>query len=482
MILGDFNVEINDPKLQTFCEMYNFTSLIKQLTYYKNPDKPSCIDFILTNVPRMFQSTCVIETRLSDFHLMTITVTRKTFKKVRPRIINYKSFKHFSNEAFRISLEKKLSREVYVNNYDGLERFCKIRMDTLDKVAPIKRKYASGNQMPFMTKELSKKIMARSRLNKYLTDKTVENRLSYTQQRNKCVALLRNTKKNYYENTDEKEVTDNKKFWRTMKPYLSDKSVKSDKIHLNENGNLITGESETAEVLNNFFSNIVKKLKIPEYENLNSNIENIKDPVFRAILKYKNHPSIIAINEKSKNAKFSFHEVNNEKIAKEIRRLNKNKASQKSDIPIRIMKENANIFAEFLCETVNSAIKSSNFHNGLKLADITPLHKKGMKDNKENYRPVSVLPTLSKIFERILFEQMSGFFDNFLSEQQCGFRKRHSTQHCLLNILEKWKRSADKGKSFGDLLTDLSKAFDCLDHELLTPNSMHMDLIYLHYG
>ena len=63
---------------------------------------------------------------------------------------------------------------------------------------------------------------------------------------------------------------------------------------------------------------------------------------------------------------------------------------------------------------------------------------------------------------------MSGFFDNFLSEQQCVFRKRYSTQHCLLNLLEKWKRSVDKGKSFGALLTDLLKTFDCLDHELLT--------------
>ena len=74
----------------------------------------------------------------------------------------------------------------------------------------------------------------------------------------------------------------------------------------------------------------------------------------------------------------------------------------------------------------NNAIKSSNFPNSLNLADITPLHKKD-----------SFLPTLSKIFERILFEEMSGFFDNFLSEQQCGFRKRYSTQHCLLNLLEK---------------------------------------------
>ena len=149
-------------------------------------------------------------------------------------------------------------------------------------------------------------------------------------------------------------------------------------------------------------------------------------------------------------------------------RPNKNKASQKSDIPIRITKDNVDIFADFLCETVNCTIKTSNFRSCLKLADITPLHKKGRKDSKENYRPVSILPTLSKIFERILFEQISGFFDNFLSEKQCGFRKGYSTQYCLVNLLEKWKSYVDKCKTFGALLTDLSKVFDCLDHELLT--------------
>ena len=81
--------------------------------------------------------------------------------------------------------------------------------------------------------------------------------------------------------------------------------------------------SKTAEVLNNFFSNIVTNLKIPEYENLNLNSENVKDPVFKAILKYKNHPSIIAIKEKSKNSKFTFHKVDNEKVIKEIKRLSK---------------------------------------------------------------------------------------------------------------------------------------------------------------
>ena len=87
---------------------------------------------------------------------------------------------------------------------------------------------------------------------------------------------------------------------------------------------------------------------------------------------------------------------------------------------------------------------------------------------KENFRPVSILPTLSKFFGKCMFTQMSSYFDNFFSNQQCGFRKGYSTQHCLLVMLETWKRSVDKGKVFDALLTDLSKAFDCLDHELLT--------------
>ena len=141
--------------------------------------------------------------------------------------------------------------------------------------------------------------MTRLRLrNKHLKHKTEENCLLHTQQRNKCVSLLRKTKINYYGNLNEKDITDNKKFWKTVKPFLSDKSINSDKIHLNENGELINSKTKTAEVLNEFFSNIVKNLKIPEYENLNCNFQKVKDPVLKAILKYKNHPSIIAIKEK----------------------------------------------------------------------------------------------------------------------------------------------------------------------------------------
>ena len=90
-----------------------------------------------------------------------------------------------------------------------------------------------------------------------------------------------------------------------------------------------------------------------------------------------------------------------------------------------------------------------------------PVFKKGSRNQKENYRPVSILPIISRIFENILSKQLYIYFENILSEFQCGFRKGFNTQHCLLLMIEKWKEAVDKDQSFGALLTDLSKAFEC---------------------
>ena len=143
----------------------------------------------------MFQTTCVIETVLSDFHLMTVAVMEKTFKKMRARVINCRSCRDFSNEIFRVSLIKDLSNEIFANNNNRLEKLCKTTMDTLNSFAPIKKKYVRGNQMLFVTKNLPKEITTKSRLrNKYLKRKTKENRLLCTQQRNKCVSLSEKVK------------------------------------------------------------------------------------------------------------------------------------------------------------------------------------------------------------------------------------------------------------------------------------------------
>ena len=95
IFLGDFNVTDNGHHTKSFCKNYGLTNLLRQSTCYKNPSNPACIDRILTNVSCTFQSTCVVETGPPDFHLMTLTVMRKRFKKYQPKTINYRSNKNF---------------------------------------------------------------------------------------------------------------------------------------------------------------------------------------------------------------------------------------------------------------------------------------------------------------------------------------------------------------------------------------------------
>ena len=122
-----------------------------------------------------------------------------------------------------------------------------------------------------------------------------------------------------------------------------------------------------------------------------------------------------------------------------MRLLKLNEASQYSDIPTKIIKDNSDIFSNFTCENINNSITSSIEPSSLKHAVVTLLHK-NYKNLKENYRPGSILPILSKVFERSIFQQMSSFFGDIFSKYQNGFRKGFSTQQYLLALLEKWRR------------------------------------------
>ena len=107
------------------------------------------------------------------------------------------------------------------------------------------------------------------------------------------------------------------------------------------------------------------------------------------------------------------------------------------------------------------------FSRRIKAAEVTPIFKKNDDLDKENYRPVSVLPHVSKIFERIMYLQIENFMEGKLSKFITSFRKNHSTQHCLVNMLEKWKNTLDKGGFVCAMFMDLSKAFGTMDHDLL---------------
>ena len=187
------------------------------------------------------------------------------------------------------------------------------------------------------------------------------------------------------------------------------------------------------------------------------------------IISYDNHISIekIRSSNNTQSELFTFNLVSSDEIKREILNLNNKKASREGDIPVNISKDATDTYLPILTKVINSSIEQNEFPNELKLADVIPIYKKKDSLNKENYTPVSLLSHMSKVFKRLLHKQIETFMSNKLSNKLSGFRKNYNTQYCLTYMLEKWKNTLDKGKHFGAVFMDLSKAFDTINHDLL---------------
>ena len=112
---------------------------------------------------------------------------------------------------------------------------------------------------------------------------------------------------------------------------------------------------------------------------------------------------------------------------KKVKTLDTVKSFQQSDIPTKILKQNSDYFAEYFYENINQCMSKSIFPSELKLVDVTPVYKKKSKNSKDNYRPVSILSNISKIYERCIYDQIQLFFDSLLSKYQCGCRRGYNT-------------------------------------------------------
>ena len=169
-----------------------------------------------------------------------------------------------------------------------------------------------------------------------------------------------------------------------------------------------------------FFTNIVENLDIQGY-NCNYRGDRNSDQISRIIDKFKDHPSILNIKERIYiNEKRSLVEISENDITTVINNLNTRKPTTFNNIPAKLIKENCDICTH-LCKIFNNSIISNTFPDNLKIADIIPGHKKDEKTKKENYRPISILPTVSKIFERILYNQINAHMTEYLSPFLCGF-------------------------------------------------------------
>ena len=208
---------MTNPSLKEFCNFYLPKNLIEKRTCFKSTDNPNVIDLLLTNKPRSFCNSDTLETGLSDFHKLTLTVLKTNFKNQLKQLLKLQEFFKW---LFRADLIKLLSNNSTPE--DDLIGFLDACKKSLDYHTPPKKKYITANQAPFMTKELNKEIIDRSSLrNKFPRFRLEENKKAYNKQRNRCITLVRNAKKSHYSNLDIKGINDNKQFWKIVKPLFS---------------------------------------------------------------------------------------------------------------------------------------------------------------------------------------------------------------------------------------------------------------------
>ena len=294
-----------------------------------------------------------------------------------------------------------------------------------------------------MNKELSKAIMNRSRLkNRYNKTPTGENESKYKKQRNLFVKLLKRAKRKYCDNIDIKNLVDNRKFRKNIKPLFSEKQKKLSKITLIDNDVIVSDDKQLAEIFNNFFVESVPNIELSKHIVLNESLEDI-------IKAHENHTSILYIKNTFKiESEFSFAQITTEKI-EEIKNLDNKKAIPMNEIPTKILKISVDTISPILERIFKNAMNLNNFPTSLTLADIIPTHKKDETTKKGNYRPLSLLPGPSKIIERDMYKQMYTYIETYLSPHLCGFRKGYNTEDCLIVMIENWRKALDNKEKAG---------------------------------
>ena len=166
ILLGDYNCEEKHSAMEEFLHTFNLKNLVKKPTRYKSVNNPCTIDLILTNKSKSFFKNDVIETGLSDFHQMPLTILKSNYIKCKPKQITYRNYNNFEIALFRQHLTQALQVEGSSTTYTD---FHDIYINILNEHAPLKRKYVRGNDKPFMTKKNSKSYDVSFQVTKYLS-------------------------------------------------------------------------------------------------------------------------------------------------------------------------------------------------------------------------------------------------------------------------------------------------------------------------
>lgn len=467
IIFGDLNVNMTSHNcLSNILDVHGVKNLVNGPTCFKSVT-PTSIDVVLTNVPKRIQNTVSIDVELSDFHHMVCWATKMSVPPKPERIVKYRSYKKFEESEYTKDLSAAPFHvsEVF-DDVDDCYWFCeKLITDLINIHAPLKSRKVKSNDVPYMNDELRKATNVKNMFKrKFDKCKSTENWNRYRMHRNIVNSLRKKCLKQHVEEKCKRHNIDNgRDFWQTVKPLISDKGNNgSDRISLIENNVIVNNSKEVGDIFNVFYKNVTKHIGEDDTIDVDESIQDI-------IKCHESHKSVKFIKTKAVNGNFSFNIVKRDDVSKKLKNLNSKKATGYDSIPPKLLKIGADVLTGPVTYLVNRSIESCKFPSQLKCAEVTPIFKKENMLEKKNYRPVSVLPAMSKIFEGVLIDQLSNYFNdkNLLSPYLSGFRKGHSCQSVLLRYVEDCKQVLDKNDVCGSILMDLSKAFDCLPHKLL---------------
>jgi hypothetical protein len=458
-LLGDFNINyvnrnsqeiFNNTKWADITVKFGLEQLVKTPTRISKSSS-TIIDHIYTNCSYKIKEVFVSELAISDHFPICLTFSTivNISKKSKHDVIKYRSFKKFDENAFQSDLLYSGLEylETVINPNDALNIFYDILNKTLSKHAPIKEKRVKyEHQVDWFNEEIKTSIRERDYYKK------IGNHSQYKTLRNKIPTLIKKSKRNFFNNAI-KDNKDSSYLWKNLKDISN--LNHTNRIELPQK--LMISGVEIGDDLN-----IVKEL--------NKHFISISNIVTKTSFSNKNFLDLKKhLDLKLENITFDIKFITPFEVRKIIDKLNINKSTGLDGIGPRILKYCGDTITPCIASIINNSISSGVFPDKLKEARVLPIFKSGVKEEAENYRPISILPTISKIYERHIATQIHTYFENndIIHKRQSGFRKNHSCNTALTRLIDAWINDVDSGKIVGVVFLDLRKAFDLVDHQIL---------------
>jgi len=330
-----------------------------------------------------------------------------------------------------------------------------ILLDKFNQHAPIISKRVKGKKSPWLNREIKQEMNTRDSLHRRSRKtKSLIDFEAFKRQRNKVNRLVRRTKRNHSQEMLKDSANDPKRFWKVLKKIFPTKESTSTLKTFLVDGVLTSNASKIVNGFCKFFTNMAANVK--------SNSILLKDFVWSK--PKETFPKTYST--------FHFKEVRVNETFKLLKNLSRKKASGHDNLPTGMLKDAAISIAKPLTHVINAILKTGMVPVDFKYGIVTPIYKSGLKQELDNYRPVTVLPVCSKIFEKCVHKQVSEFLEerNLLSTTQFGFRKKRNTEIAATLLLDEIRENMNNGHMTGAIFIDLSKAFDTLGHAQIIAN------------